>query len=350
MKNLKYTLSILCILFLASGCADGNTNLNNLGSNDDFSTNPINDDFEAPEDEVVKNTCSGFVNTQSGRLNVRTEPKITSNNICARLPSRSNITIAQDGHRDGFIRIQTSSCEQDWVYVSEKFVGLGSDCTFKIDQEVDKKEPPKEKEEDQEKEEEKERTPDSLTNTFFLENRDFNLARGPAKRWDGCKSGYKSRGGFNSDSRCGRGFFHPKFSDGLNQNFFKCVFTSAETAGYPRPQQVFINHLGTFNDRNARNSSSLSNHAFARAIDIKNFILIDRNNQTHKVSTLLRDYRGRQAVFYDNFRQCWKESLSRNCRPGQREYKGSIGHRSSKLGGNTLHNDHIHLSFPTCAG
>lgn len=343
MERFKNTLILICLLFLASACRDGNTDLANLGSNDQFSNIPIDDDFEAPEDEVEKNTCSGFVNTESGRLNVRTEPKI-GDNVCARMESRANLTIAQDGHKDGFIRIETSACEQDWVYVSEKFVGLGDDCRFTIEEEE-----PEEKENKEEEKEKEEELPDSLTNTFFTEARSFNLARGPAKRWDGCKNGYKSTGGFNSDSRCGRAFFHPKFNDKLNESFFKCVFTSAQTAGYPRPEKVFINHLGSYNDRNARNSNSLSNHAFARALDIKNFILIDRNNRVNRVSTLLRDYVGRQAKFYDSFRQCWKDSL-RNCRSGQREYKGSVGHRASKLGGNTLHNDHIHLSFPTCAG
>lgn len=188
------------------------------------------------------------------------------------------------------------------------------------------------------------------TKTFFIEKRNFNLAHGPAKRWDGCKRGYKTRGGFNSDSRCGRGYLHPKFSSGLNRSFHKCSFSAARKAGYPNIEKIFINHLGTYNDRRARNSKRLSNHAYARAMDIKNFNLVDKRGRKHKVSTLLRDYKGKQAKFYDGFRQCWKNSLPKRCRPGQREYKGSVGHKASKLGGNTLHNDHIHLAFPTCAG
>jgi hypothetical protein len=188
------------------------------------------------------------------------------------------------------------------------------------------------------------------TKTFFIEKRTFNLAHGPAKRWDGCKRGYKTRGGFNSDSRCGRGYFHPSVGKGLNRNFHKCSFDAARKAGYPSIEKIFINHLGTYNDRRARNSKRLSNHAYARAMDIKNFNLVDKRGRKHKVSTLLRDYKGKQAKFYDGFRQCWKDSLPSRCRPGQREYKGSVGHKASKLGGNTLHNDHIHLAFPTCAG
>lgn len=186
--------------------------------------------------------------------------------------------------------------------------------------------------------------------TFFLEAQTFSLAHGPALRWDGCNTDYESQGGYNSDTRCGRGFFHPAFSEKLNEVFYKCVQVSAQEAGYKDPARVFVNHLGTYNDRNARNSSRLSNHAYARALDISSFLLYDEQGQLTKVSTLLRHYTGAQAVFYDRFRTCWRDHLSENCKPGQREYLGSIGHTSSELGGNSLHNDHIHLSFPQCAG
>ncbi|MEO0335761.1 MAG: extensin family protein [Pseudomonadota bacterium] len=186
--------------------------------------------------------------------------------------------------------------------------------------------------------------------TFFLEDQTFQLAHGPADRWGGCEDGYESQGGYNSDTRCGRAFFHPAFSDQLNDAFFKCVQVSAKEAGYKDPERVFINHLGSYNDRNARNSTRLSNHAFARALDIASFLLYDKQGNLTKVSTFLRDYQGAQAVFYDAFRGCWKDHLSENCAPGNTEYKGSIGHASSQLGGNSLHNDHIHLSFPLCAG
>ena len=190
----------------------------------------------------------------------------------------------------------------------------------------------------------------SLENTFHIEAQNFSLARGPAKRWDGCKNGYRSVGGYNSDTRCGRAFIEEKFSRNLNRIFYKCIFDAAKEANYPDPQRVFINHLGSYNDRTARNSTRLSNHAYARALDIKNFNLVDAQGRNYTVSTLLRDYVGQQAVFYDSFRQCWKDSMPSSCRPGNTEFNGSIGHNSSKLGGNSLHNDHIHLSFPLCAG
>lgn len=190
----------------------------------------------------------------------------------------------------------------------------------------------------------------SLKNTLYLEPTVFQLARGPALRWDGCRTDYATQGGYLSDTSCGRAFFQPSFAGQMNEMFFMCISDAAEVAGYPQPTRVFINHLGSYNDRNARNSSSLSMHAYARAWDIVNFNLVDSQGRNHRVHTHINHYHGAQARFYDRFRDCWQESLPGNCRPGDREFRGSVGHPSSKLGGNTLHNDHIHLSYPHCAG
>ena len=132
--------------------------------------------------------------------------------------------------------------------------------------------------------------------------------------------------------------------------FFICISDAAQVAGYPQPSRIFINHLGTYNDRTARNSTRLSHHAYARAIDIKNFNLVDGQGRLHRISTHLNQYSGAQARFYDEFRDCWRESMPASCTPNQVEYRGSIGHTSSRLGGNSLHNDHIHLTYPLCAG
>ncbi|MCJ8277300.1 MAG: extensin family protein [Bdellovibrionales bacterium] len=189
-----------------------------------------------------------------------------------------------------------------------------------------------------------------MKNTFDMGTRLFSLANGNAYRWEGCNKDKASQGGYNSNTNCGRGFFHPSFADNLNDVFYQCISEAASEAGYPQPVYVFINHLGTYNDRNARNSSRKSNHAFARAWDIKYFNLYDKDGNGYRISTYRRDYKGQQAEFYDEFRDCWKDSLPANCSPGKTEYKGSIGHTASKLGGNSLHNDHIHLSYPVCAG
>ncbi len=192
--------------------------------------------------------------------------------------------------------------------------------------------------------------PISLKNTFAIEDQFFNLARGAALRWDGCVTDKASQGGYNSDTRCGRAFFHPSFADNLNQAFFQCVSDAAKAADYPQPVRVFIKHLGSYNDRLARNSSQLSHHAYARAWDIVNFNLYDKDGKMYRVSTFKRDYKGEQAIFYDEFRSCWRDSLPSSCGPGDREYKGSVGHQASQLGGNSLHNDHLHLAYPLCAG
>ncbi len=189
-----------------------------------------------------------------------------------------------------------------------------------------------------------------LKNTFSMSSTLYSLAHGKANRWNGCEGSKSSQGGYNSDSRCGTAFFHPSFADNLNEAFFTCAREAAVEAGLPQPQRIFIRHLGSYNDRNARGSSRLSNHAYARALDIVNFNLYDHQGGHFKVSTYLRDYKGAQAVFYDTFRDCWADSIPSSCRAGNTEYLGSIGHRSSKLGGNSLHNDHLHLSYPLCAG
>lgn len=186
--------------------------------------------------------------------------------------------------------------------------------------------------------------------TFSLEEQIFQLAHGSALRWDGCDTDKATQGGYNSDSQCGRAFFHPSFAKNLNNTFHICIDVAAKEAGWPSPRRVFIRHLGSYNDRNARNSSRLSHHAYARAWDIVNFNLFDEEGNHYKASTLLRDYKNEQATFYDSFRSCWQDSMPESCEVGDSEYKGSVGHQASVLGGNSLHNDHLHLTFPLCAG
>lgn len=340
---MMYKIPALAFVLLLASCADSYRSLDNLGSIDDFKDQILQPDFEAPEDETVEvqNTCNGFVNTKTSPLNVRVDASLNAR-VCTQLDSKTTVIISQDGHKNGFLKILTPKCKEVFSYVSKKYIGLGSDCEFSAEEDVAEGVGAKPKEVGH--------ATNSQVNTFFIERKEFTLANGKAGRWDGCKVGYKSGGGYNSDSRCGRAYLHKKFSKNLNEQFYRCIFQAADVAGYPKTQKVFINHLGTYNDRNARKSKRKSNHAYARAMDIKNFNLVDERGKVSKVSTLLRNYKGQQAKFYDEFRDCWKKSMPTSCRAGKTEYKGSIGHRSSKLGGNSLHNDHIHLSFPLCAG
>lgn len=184
---------------------------------------------------------------------------------------------------------------------------------------------------------------------FAASSEVIKLANGPAQTWDGCDLKAKVRGGYESDTKCGKGYFHPDFIEHLNNYFFPCVERAALTANFAQPSRVFIRHLGTYVNRNGRNSSTLSMHAYARAIDLAKLNLFDTQGTLTPVNLTQKDYKGASAKFYDSFRQCWKDTLPTRCTPDQREYKGSIGHPKSALGGNGLHTGHIHLSFPLCA-
>lgn len=198
---------------------------------------------------------------------------------------------------------------------------------------------------------EQEPTPPPIAGLYFsFLPGTHKLANGPGKIWDGCEQEAIVRGGYDSDTKCGNGTILPAYAEHLNKYFFGCVERGALAAGYRQPERVFIRHWGTYVNRNARGSTSLSMHAYARAIDIVKFIIYDRDGQATQVSTHVRDFKGNTAKFYNSFRQCWKDTMPSKCRPGQREYSGSIGIPGSALGGNSLHNDHIHLSFPMCAG
>lgn len=204
-------------------------------------------------------------------------------------------------------------------------------------------------------EEPEEETPEDpiepSTVSFYTNGNYYTLARNRALRWEGCETSARARGGYMSDSSCGRAFLYDKFVRHLNNHFFRCVERAAQSANLSQPNRVFINHLGSYNDRTARGSSRLSMHAYARALDVKNINLIDSRGNVYRISTHINDFRGATAKFYDSFRGCWKDTMPSNCVPGQTEYQGSIGHNKSSVSGtNSLHNDHIHLSFPFCAG
>ncbi len=192
--------------------------------------------------------------------------------------------------------------------------------------------------------------PDSRVH-FYTDGKYYSLARNKALRWEGCRSEAVIKGGYLSDTSCGRAYLYDKFVTHLNDHFFTCIEKSAQAASLSQPYGVFINHLGSYNDRTARGSSRLSMHAYARALDIKNFNVIDSRGNVTRISTHINDFKGATAKFYDEFRGCWMKTMPSNCKSGQTEYQGSIGHTKSKVSGsNSLHNDHIHLSFPFCAG
>ena len=185
--------------------------------------------------------------------------------------------------------------------------------------------------------------------SFAVEDEVFALAHGQALRWKGCYRDQRVMGGYGVDKGCGNAFLQKDFHNNLNLTFLRCIQDSAQVAGYPKPVKIFIHHLGTYNNRRTRDGTRLSLHAQASAMDIVKFELFDNSGNSQTVSTFRRHYRGSQAAFYDEFRDCWKESLPEKCTAEKIEYKGSIGHETSKLGGSSLNNDHLHLSLPYCA-
>lgn len=159
---------------------------------------------------------------------------------------------------------------------------------------------------------------------FELDPKITTLAHGPAQFWMGCETKATVMGGYDSDTKCGRAYLFPNYAIHLNKYFMGCVDRAASRAGFAKPQRVFIKHFGSYNDRDARGSSSLSMHAYARAIDVVNINLFDSAGKLTRFSTNVRDYKGANAVFYDEFRQCWKEKVPAPCKPSNSEGIGSI--------------------------
>lgn len=73
---------------------------------------------------------------------------------------------------------------------------------------------------------------------------------------------------------------------------------------------MFIRHIGTYNSRNSRGSSTLSLHAYAKGIDLAKFIIFNTNGSTTVINNTMKAYSGANGAFYDSFRQCWKDSES----------------------------------------
>lgn len=187
-------------------------------------------------------------------------------------------------------------------------------------------------------------TPSSNGKQISVSTARKQLAHGPAVTWNGCDKSAAIQGGF--DNSCGQAMLFPGLAKHMNDHYLKCINVAAGKAGYRPVVKVFVGHMGTYNDRDKRGGSGLSLHAYARAIDMAKVTMTDDTGNKTSFSEHVRDYKGKNKIIYDEFRDCWKQSLGSKC-SGQ---KGSIGIPSSRLGGNNLHNDHIHLEFPFCAG
>jgi hypothetical protein len=83
----------------------------------------LNEDLEGT-DSVA---WLGKVATQSSNLNVRTEPE-SSGNVCGSMPSMSYVTVLDTAPENGFYLVQTDACDEDYEFVSARYIELASDC------------------------------------------------------------------------------------------------------------------------------------------------------------------------------------------------------------------------------
>jgi hypothetical protein len=149
----KFLKSIVVLLSLISiaGC----------GLSEDVSVDELESLIPESGPEIEQQSfCRGVVSTRSGNLNIRTSARITDN-ICGQLPSQAVVTVSLKGHEKGFLKIQTTLCEEGRnmsAFVSEDFITLDKDCSLETNQ----GEGEEQEESNAENEEEANREPDSL--------------------------------------------------------------------------------------------------------------------------------------------------------------------------------------------
>ncbi|MGE4131283.1 MAG: hypothetical protein AB7F86_06570, partial [Bdellovibrionales bacterium] len=107
-------------------------------------------------------------------------------------------------------------------------------------------------------------TPTLPSLIFSLDMKLVSLAHDVAVTWLGCDTKAAVQGGYTSDTQCGRAYFQPNFGTQLNRKFYECAMEGASNAQISPPAKIFINHVGSYNDRPARGSTQLSMHAYAR--------------------------------------------------------------------------------------
>ncbi len=185
----------------------------------------------------------------------------------------------------------------------------------------------------------------------FSVSASFNHVNDRAVKWNGCSSNTLVKGGKGTNTGCDEDYLHPSMAAHMEKSFFKCAVRASADAGISRPARLHLNHAGTFSNRTVAGTEMMSLHALGRAIDINAFNLYDSNNKVTRISTNIRDYRGKTKAFYDSFRSCWRKSLPRSCQGRySREQEGSIGLPGSAEPNNGAHADHLHLTFPPCGG
>ena len=155
--------------------------------------------------------------------------------------------------------------------------------------------------------------------------------------------------GYNSDTKCTRDKMDRGMAQHMDKVFLSCVQQSAQAAGFTPPAAIHINHMGCHHVRTVAGSSTMSLHSWGRALDI-GAIIFKPSGQ--KMSMHIRDSnKPGSREFYNALRNCWARNLPASCRGGGgRESFGSIGYNGSNGPANGKHADHMHLSWPPCAG
>ena len=155
--------------------------------------------------------------------------------------------------------------------------------------------------------------------------------------------------GYNSDTKCTRDKMDRGMAAHMDKVFLECVRLSAQAAGFQQPAAIHINHMGCHHVRNVAGTNTASLHSWGRALDI-GAIIFKPSGQ--KVSMHIREsHKPGNKEFYNSLRKCWARNLPASCRGGGgRESFGSIGYNGSDGPANGKHADHMHLSWPPCAG
>lgn len=149
------------------------------------------------------------------------------------------------------------------------------------------------------------------------------------------------------------------FRDFLAENLLSCVNQSLNNLNRRSSPSVYVLHAGTAADSN---HSGTSYHAIERAIDIKEFTLVNSRGEAYKINykTAKANRSTWQFSFFRQFRTCWGErqlrqsqarfERSRACTYNNMitntnaglPYYGSIGWEEPN------HGKHLHLSLPVC--
>jgi hypothetical protein len=143
---------------------------------------------------------------------------------------------------------------------------------------------------------------------------------------------------FGVNGRCEPINVAKDFAPVLLEQIPKCVNQALRLDHEAPAASIFIEHMGTYQNRNVSGSSRASMHSTGRAIDVSKIIIKTTSGKTitHKMTI-----GSRREAFYSNFNKCWTtyQGTKAQCHP---KGGGMIDCRDPD------HHDHVHLSLPFC--